>query len=198
MKSIKRMLVAAGLMVGAALLTPQAAQATAVTFDDLSGFSYLADGYGGITWDNNWTSYDTAQAPYNPASGSTRIFANYLNYPAGSLSDVSFSFAAPVVFQGAAFSGHTGDGDVTMSVYLAGVLKATTALFSPTSIAAFLASGYSGEVDKVVITGKAGFYVMDDVTYNKIPKVSAVPVPAALWLMLTALAGMAGIRRART
>jgi hypothetical protein len=194
MNYFKNLLVATSLLLGTAVLAPQAAQATVVNFDNLSGFGTVADGYGGITWDNNWTYYDSPQSPYNPSSGATRIFSNYAKFPAGSLSDIAFSFSAPVTFQGAFFSGFSGNGDLTVSVFLAGVLKATTSLFSPSSVATFLASGYSGAVDKVVVHGNAGFYVMDDVTYSA---VSSVPVPAAIWLMLSGLAGLAGIRRAR-
>ena len=193
MQSVNSILFGASLLVGAALM-PQAAQATIVNFDSLNGNGIVADGYGGITWDSNWTFGDFFQPPYNPSSGATRIYSNYDKFTGGALSDIAFSFSAPVTFQGAFFSGRSGIGDVTVSVFLAGVLKATTSLFSPNSVATFLASGYSGVVDKIVVHGNAGYYVMDDVTYAS---VSTVPVPAALWLMLSGIAGLAGIRRAR-
>ena len=53
-------------MVGAAVLVPQAAQATVVNFDSLTGSGIVADGYGGITWGSNWTFGDFIQPPYNP------------------------------------------------------------------------------------------------------------------------------------
>ena len=194
MNFFKSLLVASSLIVGAAALVPQAAQATVVNFDSLTGNGIVANGYGGITWDSNWSYYDTPQTPYNPSSWATRIFANYKKFPEKKFSDISFSFGTPVSFQGASFAGFPSLGDLTVSVYLAGIPKATTSLFSPTASSTFLANGYIGAVDKVVVHGNAGYYVMDDVTYAS---VSTVPVPAAIWLMLTGVAGLAGIRRAR-
>lgn len=53
MNFFKSLLVASSLIVGAAALVPQAAQATVVNFDSLTGNGIVANGYGGITWDSN-------------------------------------------------------------------------------------------------------------------------------------------------
>jgi hypothetical protein len=198
MNIAKTMLVASSLILGAALIIPQTAQATVVNFDDLSGFGVVANGYGGINWDSNWSHYDSFQSPYNASSFATRVYANYAKFVPEALSDVAFSFSGPVVFQGAYFAGHSDLGRFTISVFLAGILKATTAIFSPSATPTFVSSGYAGAVDKVVIHGNAGFYVMDDVTFGAARAVSTVPVPGAIWLLLSGIAGLAGFRRARS
>lgn len=190
MNFFKKLLVASSLMVGAAALVPQAAQATVVNFDSLTGSGVLANGYGGINWNGSWNYYDSLQSPYTAQSGKERIYSTLgLSNPG-----VAFNFIANSIFQGAFVSGH-GFEAVSFDMYMGGILKATSSVFNPSAVPTFLASGYNGSVDKIVVHGTSGgFFVLDDVTYAS---VSTVPVPAAIWLMLTGVAGLAGIRRAR-
>lgn len=185
----------AGLAVAAATLCASAASATVLTFDDLSGSGQLADGYQGITWNGQWTYYDAAQDPYNPASGAERIF----NFTADGErpQDAAFSFGSAVVFDGAYFAG-VDITNVNFDLYLGASLVHSSAAYSPNASPAFLASGYSGLVDKVVVhdTGFDGlydYYVMDDVTFH-----SAVPEPIT-WALMVGGFGMAGaaLRRRR-
>ena len=180
-------------LLGAAALACTAltagAATTVVDFDDLTGSGQVADGYGGITWGGNWSFYDNAQSPYNPASGAERVY----NY-----ADRNFSFDAPVVFGGAAFAGYGtayGLSLVSFDLYYQGQLVATSGQLDDSGTPTFLSSGYNGLVDSVHVNGSGGYFVMDDVTYST---AAAVPEPQNVALMLAGLALVGGMaRRAR-
>lgn len=181
--------------VAVALSMAAAAEAAVVTFDDLSGQGTVADGYGGITWDSNWTYYDDSNYPYTPASGASRVYVNYDGHTDGVYEAVGFRFSGPVVFDGAYFAGAPNMG-VSLQMYLKGVQVATTDTLYQTSTPTFLASGYAGQVDEVRVYGPNDYYVMDDVTYTAAP----APEPAAWALMIVGfgLAGTALRRRGAT
>ena len=178
-------------------LAAPAAQATVVDFDDLPNSGTLADGYGGITWGGNWAHYDSFQPPYNPSSPFTRIYADYNVLPGGTaFQGVSFSFVIDAVFNGAFFAGHgsgSGFASIFFELFSNNVSVAVSGSLDANATPTFLASGYGGLIDEVVVWGSAGFYVMDDVTYNT----AAIPVPAALPLMLLALGGLGVAARRR-
>ena len=150
-----------------------AAADTVLNFDDLSGEG-LVGTYQGVVFDAGWMYYDAPQAPYTPASGATRI---YVVEPPG---QAAFTFAAPVTFKGAFFSGQPAE-TVSFRLFLGGVLQHTSAVLSPSSTPVFLSAGYAGPIDEVRVThtynSQAGFFVMDDVTFaaaTQVPEPSAV------------------------
>ena len=168
-----------------ALLTACSAGATVLTFEDLSGQGMLPSNYGGLTWSDGWEYYDWSQFPYTPSSGSVRVYNN------GGSAPPRFSFAAPVVFNGAYFAGYD---TAAFEMYLSGSLMATssTASLGATGVPVWLASGYGGPVDEVRLVVTQGFFVMDDVTFNG---GSAVPEPATYAMIGLGLAGVAVARR---
>ena len=158
-----------------------AAHAYVVTFDGLPD-GPVPDGYGGITWNGQWTVYSEAQYPYTPESPPARVYTFSSTAP--------FDFSTPTVFDGAYFSGY-GFATVQFDMFLDGTLVATSGVLSPSSTPAFLSSGYGGLVNEVeVISPSPDYYVMDNVTYG-------VPEPAVWALLLVGFGAIGGAIRQR-
>jgi len=157
-KNMCRML-AVGLVAG---LVGSAA-ADVINFDDLVGQLPVPNGYGTVQDWSGWTYYDFAQPPYNPNSPPVRIY---------NTSNGTFKFGRDVVFDGAFFSGYgsnRGFLPISFQLYSNNALVQTSAAcdIGDGSGPTWLASGYTGAIDTVVVMGSHGFYVMDDVTFNE-------------------------------
>jgi hypothetical protein len=169
-----------------ATVSAKAGSKTVVTFDDLTGSGLVANGYGGINWNSNWTYYGDVQPPYTPESAPNRIFDNA---DGGN----SFNFVKPQVFDGAYFSGYSF-ATVTFELFNGATLVATSGTLAPSSTPTFLASGYSGLVTSVdVLSPRGDFFVMDNVTYGV--STSATPEPSTFLLFGTGLLGSLGMLR---
>jgi len=165
----------AGTLSALAISTSANASPVVVTFDDLVGQDLVPDGYGGIKWDSNFVYYGFEQSPYNPESEPNRVYTNYSKWGFGS-SSLPFYFSSPVIFDGAYFSGYDSSVPVSFSLYKGGILQATSASLTPSSIPTFLSSGYTGLVDEVRVNWFNGGTVLDNVTYRN----ASVPEPATL------------------
>jgi hypothetical protein len=161
-----------------------------VNFDNLSGQGQVPNGYGGIYWSGNWDYYGFPQPPFNPQSGPNRVYTDYGSPVASQAGENTFSFQNAAVFDGAYFSG-LPFADLKFNLYYQNVLVFTSADLQPSATPTFLASGYSGLVDKVGVFSQANdYYVMDDVTYEPVSRAGA-PEPAGLTLLGVGALGMA-------
>lgn len=183
-----RGLVAAACLVA---LLPMAANAasTVLSFDDIAADGAVPLNYGGLDWSSfGWTVFSAPAAPYTAHSGAGRITTGFLAESATSL----IRFVAPTTFEGAWFAG-LGGAELGFDLYRDGQLVHSTASLDPSSTPAFLASGYAGLVDGVVVrSANHGEFVMDDFRFVAAP----VPEPETYALMLAGLAGVAcAVRR---
>ncbi len=146
---------------------------TVLNFDSHTGYGDMAPtAEGGFAW-TGWFYYDTNQAglPYNASSPDTRLTT--------STNANSITSATPFYFEGAWFSGYA-TAALHYEFYLAGVKVKTTSAFAPTATPTFVASGYSGPVDTVVVVSLIpNYFVMDDFTYSTAPITPAALPPAA-------------------
>jgi hypothetical protein len=194
----RRLMSGLAVMAGsvAALGASQGAAARVLTFEDLSGPGIVPNGYHGIAWHGQWTYYDSPDYPYTAASGDERIFNMDADYDQAQ--DAAFDFKAPVVFNGADFAGHPVT-NVSFELYLGGSLVHTSGALAPQEVPAFLASGYSGLVDRVVVHdsgyfGVYDYYVMDNVTFSP---TAGVAEPGAWAMMLAGFGGLGVVLRSK-
>jgi len=186
-KRIRALVAGAVLALGAPF-----ASADVLGFDDIGSYGFLPTNYGGLDWSSSsWIAFGDAQDPYAAHSGDWRVSTDF----GSSDADSTIRFLSASVFDGAWFSGY-GDAAVTFELYLGGALVASSATLSPTGTASFLASGYSGLVDTVVVSSPLqAFYAMDDFTFHA--PVAAVPEPQTWALMLAGLGVVGFVRRQR-
>lgn len=183
-----------GVIAGTALaLCASFASAAVLSFDDIvgaNGYAAVPTNYGGLDWSgSSWSAFTAPEAPYTAHSGDGRIAMGWDGTDATS----TIRFLAPTVFDGAWFAGY-GEASVRFDLYLAGALVGSSDTLGLSATPAFLASGWTGAVDAVVVSSNLhAFYVMDDFSFQD---ASEVPEPATLALVLAGL-GLAGVARRR-
>lgn len=186
---MKQQLLALALAPVLALSFAAAASATTLTFDDIGADGFVPANYGGLDWSQgDWFNFGGAQDPYTAHSGDYRIVSGFMDAD----SATTIRSATPIHFDGAWFAGLDG-ATVTFNLFYQGALVATSATLDPSGTPTFLASGYAGLVDQIVVASPAqGSYVMDDFTFT-----AAVPEPQTVALMLAGLCFVSGIARVR-
>ena len=174
-------------------------EAAVVTFDDLASFySLTGSEYAGLTWEYGNAGKEGNQG-YWSVSTTPYIFGNHaINAWGATLIGISFNDVVNV--SGALFSGHGGANGwatgVRVHAYLNGSLVATTDWFYDIDESQDWFAMNLTRVDRIVIESQesleladTGFYGLDNLTY------SVVPLPPAVWLLGSALAGLSLLRR---
>ena len=158
------------------------ANATVVTFEDVNQFT-ITDGYGGIS---GWNALGFV------ASGAGEGVGENLFY--GNEGELLFN-TAPVIFEGSFYKSYAA-GPVNLitsfSLYYQNQLVHT--ILDPRAALQleWVASGYSGLIDKILIKGGGEGFAIDNLTYSQ--GVSQVPLPTASLLFLSGL-GAVGLAR---
>jgi hypothetical protein len=173
-----------GILLALGLATAGVAPAKAATivvsFEELDGTGVISDGYGGIRWNQNYTVSDRTFEPFLPSSGRSVAYPNYDKLQVGARGSLSFNFDAPVLFEELWLSGR--EQPVELSFFRDGLLLGSISTM-PGVAGAQKVSGWSAPLDQVTITGQAGFWVMDDITFRT-DVFSAVPEPNTWAMML--------------
>ncbi len=152
-------------------------------FEDLSGFSPMPAGYGGIADWGSFCNNDAVDPNYPASSGDVYLIS--VGAPAPII------FGTDYIFDGAFFGGNNLPWAVKFELYDDGGLVHTSGSMYPALTPVFLDSGYDGPVDEVRIVSELGnFYSMDDFTYT------TIPTPGSLALL--GLVGLTTMRRRRT
>ncbi len=141
------------------------AQATTITFEDLSGESVLPTNYQGLTW-TNWTYYDYDQPPYDPSSGVVRI------YNTDGMTSPTVLFGQSVTFNGAWLAGYATDQ--YFEGYLSGIkiFESAHTANDQSEFGMFFNLNWMGVDEIRVVSGSGDFYILDDLTYqaNGVPE----------------------------
>lgn len=191
------------LALSAAAVAAPVAQADVLTFDDLTGvqgfFTTLYKGFQFGTLDIDtgaWFHTRIPSAFYSPKSGNRYVATDYTLYTEADFEATQpISSATDFAFDGAWFSGAR---QVKFELYLDGKRVHTSDSSVDLGVTpVFVASGYSGAVDAVVVLGTQGYYAMDDFTYHAAP-VPEVGTGAMLALGLAGFGLFAARRKSRT
>ena len=177
------------LLAAAGLAVAPLASATVLTFDDLSGDDFVPASYGGLDWSaGDWFAFGGEQAPFTPHSGDVRITSGFGDPDAAT----AIGLGDGKTFQGAWFAGYE-DVSVSFQLYEHGTLVATSATLATSATPTWLASGYAGLVDEVIVSSAdQGGFVLDDFTFS-----AAVPEPASTALLACGLVALAAVARRR-
>lgn len=180
MHSMIRTVVASAALV----LCSPFASATVLNFDDIVGpddFASMPVNYGGLDWSAaGWSVFTGEQSPFSPYSGDGRATTNWDSDDSTTI----IRFLTPTVFEGAWFAGFT-DTTVQFNLYFGGAPVGMSSILGLSDRPAFLASGWAGAIDAVVVSSPfQASYVMDDFTFAD---AAVVPEPATLALVLFGL-----------
>jgi hypothetical protein len=178
------------------LLASSALQATTVlTFEDLTlananFIEHVAPGYGGLTWEN----VGVVDKNYRPDTGyeSGAVSGDYTAFNGAGESPTNIDLinsSQTMTFTGAYFSSAWSTQIISFLGYSNGVLVEESGNYWVTTSGPLWIELNWSSIDSLQIVNSGSQWVMDDFTY------SVVPIPAAVWLFGSALAGLGWIRK---
>jgi hypothetical protein len=187
-------------VLAAGLLFSVPAFSTPVTldFEGIPSFTSVGDHYGDLTFGGGATAIANDElGTYfsNNPSGSTVMTAldsdATMNAGSGFINTVSFYFAALTSTSVNIWSDLNGTGSILGTFDLAANQGSCGAADTALCHWDLTSLSFSGLAHSVTFGDAAGAAMFDDVTVNP------VPLPAALWLMVSALGGLGIVRRKR-
>jgi hypothetical protein len=186
-KQISSILLFSAIAVGSA-------NASVLTFDDLSGVAPVANGYGGFNWNASANGIYSIDKSYIPGSGydNGTVSGNTSVFNAWGTSGNTIDLAGSGTFDfnGAYFTSAWDSQDISFQGWNDGSLLFSSTNFTiDTSTPLFIALNWMG-IDRLTINNTGSQWDMDNFTFNE--HVNAVPVPAAVWLFGSALTGLFG------
>jgi hypothetical protein len=175
--------------------------AQTIDFEDLAGdlVTPVADGYNGLNWNTlNTTGIVDINPFLVPGVDYTGLQNNALfnafGYVAPNTTIISAANGGTFDFLSGFWSaGLTGMADVKFEGYANNQLmySSNTYNLNGNSVAPVVLNWFG--IDSFSIVSSADVWIADNLEVNINP--SAVPVPAAIWLLGSALLGFAGLRR---
>jgi hypothetical protein len=191
------------LATSACALAAPVANANVLTFDDLSGSAYFTSTYDGFSFGNldgqtnQWYWSDAVDSAYPARSGSTTVSTDASLFNGLPSEDaMAITSATQFIFQGAYFSGPSATltgtpAEISYKLYDGSTLVYTSAPSAALDdVSTFVASGYTGDVTSVVISGPQGYYAMDNFTFS-----AAVPEPMTTAMMLAGIGALGFLAR---
>lgn len=145
---------------------------------------YIPDGYADAVW-TGWILRRRDELQYTGLNGGSGAILAL-----GMVSAPDISFSAPVVIDG--LYGFYPRSQLSYDLYLGGQHVGTSAA-GPVG-GGYLASNYSGRVDRIVFNGPAGGFSIDDMSVSV---AAAVPEPTSWTLMLMGASSLAVFRLRR-
>jgi hypothetical protein len=167
-----------------ALAAMPATASTVLDFESLpTGAGAMPLNYSGLEW-VHCSDYHFDQAPVNAASGDQQLYADNRLNPIYS--------GQAFVFEGA-YSVDGGTAPLYHKLFLNGDRMSNSAAWVPTATPSFLASGYAGAVDVVMIySEKPRSFVMDNFPFST---ALPIPEPATAFVLASGLALLSLKRR---
>ena len=192
-------------------------QAAVLSFDDICGeanscgdggklLSESSANYGGLTWDDTFAVFsNTVYAKYGNTYGASG--KNAVGNAYGAVKSVSFNSGSTFDFLGAEFAGWTRDNaafdftstSITVKGFNGDSLMGE--IIFDLSIGSY--DTHTANLNGITrlefsSSGEGKWWLMDNFNYSLNTPVSAVPLPASIWLLGSAFAGLVFTNRKRS
>lgn len=195
------------------------AQAAVLDFEDICGsanscgdngalLSTSSTNYGGFTWDDTFAVFsNTVYAQYGNTYGASG--KNAVGNAYGAVKSVSFNGGSTFNFIGAEFAGWTYKNaaydftstSITVKGFNGNNLIGESLFDLSTTMGSY--HQFTANINGInrlefSASGEGKWWLMDNFNYSLSPPVSAVPIPASIWLLGSAFAGLVSLTKRKT